>query len=484
MPSPWKASPLWQRLLVALLIVAVGSAIRAIFFGGLGRGIPYLLYFPAVTLAALYGGLAAGLLATISSAALAFFWIQRGFLSPVETMAMAVFITSGAMISLVCEAMHRAQARVEWVREQAEQAEARLRETNEYLDSLFNYANAPIIVWDPQFKVTRFNRAFESLTGRSANEVIGNTLELLFPPAFVESSMALIKKTTGGERWETVEIPILRQDGATRTLLWNSATVFAPDGKKPMATIAQGQDITARKETEAQLQRTLADLDRSNKELEQFAYVASHDLQEPLRMVGSYTQLLAQRYQGQLDDKAQKYIRYAVDGALRMQTLVNDLLAYSRVGTRSKPPGPTDVQAVLNEATQNLAAAIAEARAIITNDDLPTVRADPSQLVLVFQNLLANAIKFHGEDLPRIHVSARDQGDAWLFSVRDNGIGIEPQHAERVFVIFQRLHTRAEYPGTGIGLAVCRRIVERHGGKIWFESELGKGTTFFFTVPK
>jgi signal transduction histidine kinase len=239
-----------------------------------------------------------------------------------------------------------------------------------------------------------------------------------------------------------------------------------------------------REAAEAQLQRSLADLERSNQELEQFAYVASHDLQEPLRMVSSYTQLLAQRYEGQLDDKAKKYIHYAVDGAIRMQTLINDLLAYSRVGTQAKPLEPTDSHAALGEAIRNLAAMIEENRAVITNDDLPTVRADAAQLVLLFQNLLANAIKFRRQDLPRVHLSAQDQGREWVFAVKDNGIGIAPQHAERAFVIFQRLHTREEYPGNGIGLAVCQRIVERHAGKIWFESEPGKGSTFFFTVPK
>jgi light-regulated signal transduction histidine kinase (bacteriophytochrome) len=201
-------------------------------------------------------------------------------------------------------------------------------------------------------------------------------------------------------------------------------------------------------------------------------------------MVSSYTQLLAQRYEGQLDDTARKYIHYAVDGAIRMQTLINDLLAYSRVGTRSQPLAPTDSHSALGEAIRNLVVMIEENHAIVTNDDLPTVRADASQLVLVFQNLLANAIKFRREDLPRVHVYAQDHGREWVFSVQDNGIGIAPQHAERVFVIFQRLHTREEYPGTGIGLAVCQRIVERHGGKIWFESEPGKGATFFFTMPK
>jgi PAS domain S-box-containing protein len=274
-----------------------------------------------------------------------------------------------------------------------------------------------------------------------------------------------------------------RKDGQLRLLAWRCRVLKDENGNVTGA-LSSARDITEHKAAEVQLTRTLAELERSNKELEQFAYVASHDLQEPLRMISSFTQLLAQRYEGQLDDKAQQYIRYAVDGALRLQTLIDDLLAYSRVGTRGQPLEPADSHAVLGEAIRNLVATIGENRAIITNDDLPMVRADAAQLVLVFQNLLSNAIKFRREEVPRVHVSAQDHGGEWVFSVQDNGIGIEPQHAERIFVIFQRLHTREEYPGTGIGLAVCKRIVERHGGKIWFESEPGNGTKFFFSVPK
>lgn len=201
-------------------------------------------------------------------------------------------------------------------------------------------------------------------------------------------------------------------------------------------------------------------------------------------MVASYTQLLAERYHDKLDDKAKKYIDYAVDGAVRMQGLIGDLLGYSRVHTQGKPLAPTDSCAVLDEALANLEVAIEESRAMVTKGDLPTVRADAGQLVLVFQNLVANAIKFHGAEPPRVQVSSRDLGHEWLFSIKDNGIGIESQYADKVFVIFQRLHAREEYPGTGIGLALCKRIVERHGGRIWFESEPEKGSTFFFTIPK
>ena len=242
-------------------------------------------------------------------------------------------------------------------------------------------------------------------------------------------------------------------------------------------------DITERKRAKEKLKLTLADLERSNRELEQFAYVASHDLQEPLRMVSSYTQLLARRYQGKLGADADEFIAYAVDGANRMQGLINDLLAYSRVGARVKGFEPADCTAVLDQALANLKAAIDKNGAVVTHDPLPTVMADNLQLVQLFQNLIGNAIKFHVEEPPRIHILAEQKGNEWVFSIRDNGIGIEPQYAERIFVIFQRLHAREEYPGTGIGLAICKKIVERRGGRIWVESQPGIGSTFYFTIP-
>ncbi|ULA58301.1 MAG: Putative Sensor histidine kinase with MCP region [Nitrospira sp.] len=235
--------------------------------------------------------------------------------------------------------------------------------------------------------------------------------------------------------------------------------------------------------TRQDLETSVAELGRSNADLQQFAYVASHDLQEPLRMVSSYTQLLARRYRGKLDADADEFIAYAVDGATRMQKLIQDLLAYSRVSTGSQPFESTPMGAVLSYAMDNLLSAIKDSQAVVTHDRLPTVRGDAKQLAQVFQNLLSNAIKFHGEGPPRIHISARRKEDEWLFSVRDEGIGIDPQFAGRIFVIFQRLHTRAEYPGTGIGLAICKKIVERHGGRMWVESESGKGATFWFSIP-
>jgi len=256
------------------------------------------------------------------------------------------------------------------------------------------------------------------------------------------------------------------------------------DHDKVVAGVVVFMDITEHKQMEQLLRTTLAEVERSNKDLEQFAYVASHDLQEPLRMVTSYVQLLAQRYEGQLDAKAQKYIHYAVDGALRMQTLINDLLAYSRIGMPDQIWQATAIQAVLDEALRNLDGVIAANQAVIDHAILPTVPGNATQLVMLFQNLISNAIKFHGAEPPRIQITAQDRDSEWLFTIKDNGIGIEPQHAARVFIIFQRLHTREEYPGTGIGLAICQRITHQHGGKIWFESTPGDDTTFFFTLSK
>jgi len=231
------------------------------------------------------------------------------------------------------------------------------------------------------------------------------------------------------------------------------------------------------------LEESIDELARSNADLQQFAYVASHDLQEPLRMVASYTQLLARRYKGKLDSDADQFIGYAVDGAIRMKRLINDLLTYSRVTAQDKVFELVDCNGLLEEALSNLRVAVEENRAVVTHDPLPTVMADGGQLGQLFQNLIGNAIKFRGKEPPQVYVSAERRTGEWLFSVRDNGIGVDPQYAERIFVIFQRLHNREEYPGTGIGLALCKKIVERHGGRIWVASQTGQGATFHFTLP-
>lgn len=275
------------------------------------------------------------------------------------------------------------------------------------------------------------------------------------------------------------------QRGGTNKERWMSTTkVPIRDRSGKIVGIAGiSRDVSDRIEVEDTLRRTAAELARSNEELQQFAYVASHDLQEPLRMVASYTQLLARRYRDKLDDDGLEFINYAVDGATRMQRLIQDLLAYSRVGTRGDAFEPVPLSRALERALANLKVALEEAGAVITNDPLPTLHGDLSQLAQLFQNLIGNAIKFRREESPRVHISAQRQGGDWLISVSDNGIGIEAEYAERIFVIFQRLHGKAEYPGSGIGLSICKKIVARHGGSIWVEGRLGEGSTFHMKFP-
>ena len=238
-----------------------------------------------------------------------------------------------------------------------------------------------------------------------------------------------------------------------------------------------------RRRAEEELAQKVAELARSNAELEQFAYVASHDLQEPLRMIANYTQLLAERYRGKLDEQADKYIDYSVGGAMRMQALIQDLLKFSRVGRQEIERRSTDCRLVVEQALKNLQAAVQESSAVVKWNGLPVVMADPAQLAQVFQNLIANAIKFHGPDTPLIQIDSEKKDDEWVLTVSDNGIGIPAENWQDIFVIFRRLHTRTEYSGNGIGLSICKKIIERHGGKIWIEAQAKPGSSFKFTLP-
>jgi PAS domain S-box-containing protein len=287
-------------------------------------------------------------------------------------------------------------------------------------------------------------------------------------------------KESGYLRYPQLELR--RPDGVH---LWVSVTEVIMTSPGAVETVVYGlmQDVTGQRGAEDELAHKTEQLAKSNADLEQFAYVASHELQEPLRMVARYTEMLAQRYQGKLDTDADRFIGYAVDGARRMQQLVDDLLTYSRVGTRGRPFQTTDTEAVLNEAVRQLKANIDASGAVITHDSLPTVVADEAQMVQLFQNLLGNAIKFRREDTPRVHISAGLMGRDWVFAFQDNGVGIEPQDSERIFGIFQRAQTSGGPGGTGIGLALCKRIVDRHAGRIWVESRSGEGSVFKFAIP-
>ncbi len=280
-----------------------------------------------------------------------------------------------------------------------------------------------------------------------------------------------------------LEFSVRLPDGSVRHINGRGHLLRQDADHKSIRMVGVAQDITDFKHAEEALLRRTNELARSNTELEQFAYVASHDLQEPLRMVSSYMQLLSRRYQGKLDADADEFIAFAVDGAKRMQQLINDMLAFSRVTTKGHEFKPVEADAALKVALVNLKVAIEESHAKVTSDPLPVVKADSGQLTQLFQNLIGNAIKFRGKEPPRVQVSAKRRAKEWEFTVQDNGIGIEPQHMERIFVIFQRLHTAAEFPGTGIGLAICKKIAERHGGRLWVTSEPGAGSAFHFTIP-
>ena len=243
------------------------------------------------------------------------------------------------------------------------------------------------------------------------------------------------------------------------------------------------RDITERKRVQKALEQSKLDLERSNTDLERFASIASHDLREPLRAVSGFANLLAKHYGDRLDAEAEEYIDYILDGTKRLQGLIDALLAYSQVGTRGNAFKPTNCEEIIKRVTSNLTVAIEESEAVLTHDPLPTVMGDRVQLEQLFQNLISNAIKFRGKDRPEVHIGLVNKNVEWEFSIQDNGIGIDPQFTDRIFVIFQRLHTQDEYPGAGLGLAICKRIVERHGGHIWVESEFGKGSTFYFTIP-
>lgn len=367
------------------------------------------------------------------------------------------------------------------------QAERALRRTEAQFRRFFDDAPIGKVMTAPGGGLLRVNKAFCEMLGYDDGELANVSFATITHPDDIPQSRECIRQLLGGERdTYSMEKRYLTRDGRA---VWTHVTtrLQRDEEGKPLHFLTHILDISERKRADERLQATVAELRRSNEELEQFAYVASHDLQEPLRMVSSYTQLLRQRYRDKLDAEGNEFIDYAVDGAKRMQRLIQDLLMYSRVTTKGGPLEPVDVHEALEVAVSSLQVSIRETAALVTNEPLPVVRGDPTQVTQLLQNLIGNALKFHkpGES-PRVHISAARGGEDprfWTFRVADQGIGIDPKYFGRLFVIFQRLHTRHEYPGTGIGLALCKRIVERHSGRIWIESELGKGTTCLFTLP-
>ncbi len=348
---------------------------------------------------------------------------------------------------------------------------------------LLDAVGQAVIVTETSGAIIYWNKAAEETYGWSKAEVMGqNILEITPTLISKEEGAEIMARLRAGESWSG-EFPVQRRDGSFIPAIVTDTPIRDDEGNLS-AIIGVTTDITERKAAEEKIAHYAAELERSNRDLEQFAYIISHDLREPLRTITGYLGLLGSRYRSQLDDKADLYIDYAVTGAERMQEMIRALLDLSRVGTRGKPFVPVDVERVLTRVLDSLEQAIVETGAEINYEPLPTVMADKVQLAQVFQNLIANALKFRRVDVPpRVDISAERQEGAWLFSVTDNGIGIDPEQKKRLFKVFQRLHTNAEYPGVGIGLALCRHIVERHRGKIWIESVPGKGATFKFTLP-
>jgi len=364
------------------------------------------------------------------------------------------------------------------------QAERELRQSEARFRSLTGLSSDWYWEQDEELRLTFMSSRFVERTGIDPAPFIGRKRWEEPAPNLTESDW--VRHRAQLERREPFfdfEMERVSPDGNSVWLSVSGEPVF--EDRKFRGYRGVGTDITERKRAQVALRAAYDELARSNAELQQFAYVASHDLQEPLRMIGSYTQLLERRYGEKLDADAREFMDFIVDGATRMKQLIEDLLAFSRVGTRGKELRPVQAQSALDRALINLRAAIESSDAQITHDALPDVTADDSQLTQLFQNLIGNAIKFKNKDEPvRIHVGVHDAGDEWRFSVSDNGIGIEPQYFERIFMVFQRLHTRDEYAGTGIGLAICKKVVDRHHGRIWVESVYGKGSTFVFTLPK
>jgi PAS domain S-box-containing protein len=368
---------------------------------------------------------------------------------------------------------------------ESKEAQEHLAQMESRYRGLLEAAPDAMVVVNSATEIVLLNAQAETQFGYHRDELLGQKVTNIIPDGFAarlvadgtrSAAEALAQQIGAG-----VELVGRRKDGSEFPL----EIMLSPlDSTEGMLVTAAIRDISARKRSEEQLVKTVGELRRSNDELQQFAYVSSHDLQEPLRMVASYTQLLANRYKGRLDSDADEFIGFAVDGCNRMKGLIQDLLAYSRSGTNGHALCEVSGEDALEGALRNLGMMIEQSDAVVTHDPLPAIMTDETQLIQILQNLVGNAIKYHGTEAPRVHVSATNGGEEWLFAVRDNGLGIAPEYFERIFIIFQRLHGRTEFEGTGIGLAICKKLVERLGGRIWVESQPAKGSTFYFTLPQ
>jgi PAS domain S-box-containing protein len=348
---------------------------------------------------------------------------------------------------------------------------------------LLEAAPDAMVVVNVAGEIVLLNLQAEHQFGYRRDELVGQKVTNIIPDGFAERIVADSTRSAADALAQQIgtgiELSGRRKDGSEFPIEIMLSPLASADGILVTAAV---RDISARKSAEKNLLHAVEELKRSNDELEHFAYVASHDLQEPLRMVASYTQLLAKRYKGRLDSDADEFIAFAVDGSNRMQQLIQDLLAFSRAGADGKAAKNIASEVALQSALQNLQAMVDESGAVVTHDPLPVITIDDTLLIQIFQNLIGNAVKYRGADTPRVHISAAMHENEWIFSVRDNGLGIDSQYFDKIFVLFQRLHGRNEFAGTGIGLAICKKIVERHGGQISVESQPGIGSTFCFSL--
>jgi PAS domain S-box-containing protein len=369
--------------------------------------------------------------------------------------------------------------------------EEELKKSSIYNRKLIETSLDPLVTIGPDGKITDVNMATEKVTGFPRDELVGTDFADYFTKPEDAKTGYLQVFRDGTVRDYPLEIK--HKDGVLTPVLYN-ASVYKDQSGEVVGVFAAARDITERKKAEEELQEYWKSLEeqvklrteelaKSNADLKQFAYVASHDLREPLRMISSFLQLLERRYKDQLDEDANEFIGFAVDGAKRLDTMIMDLLEYSRVANKEIQFTDVDLVEVMDQIKSNLNILIKENSTQIIYDSLPIIRGDENQMVILLQNIIINAIKYRREETPKIRVSAEKNGDEFVFSVKDNGIGIDPQHLERIFTIFQRLHNHEEYEGSGIGLAIAHRIVHQHGGEIWAESQPGKGSTFYYTMP-
>jgi PAS domain S-box-containing protein len=476
--------------------MAAAVLIRKYLFGALGLRIVWVTFYPMVMIVSLFCGWLTGTCSAVMSCLIVLYcwplFADQPFIKDYgDRLGIVAFLFNCVLISVIAEMalrsrknleqksvdFHHANRKLHSEDVRRKQVEEELRSTNSYLDNLFNYANAPIIVWDHNFRITRFNKAFEILTGRTADDVIGCDIAILFPPDQIESSMTLIKSTLSGERWESVEIPIINVSAAVSIVLWNSANVYAGDGTTPVSTIAQGHDITQRKRAEQELHN-------KNSELERFSYTVSHDLKSPLITIQTYAGMIMNDLQAGNYARVQADMKRVEDAAAKMTDLLNDLLELSRVGMSMSQPTLVEMNNLVNDTLLQLAGSINRSHAeVVVQPDLPAVYGDPKRIAEVVQNMIENAIKYSGDQAPlRIEIGAGIDGKSAVFRVSDTGKGIEARFHESIFGLFNKLDAKSE--GTGVGLALVKRIVEAHGGRVWVESAgAGTGSTFFFTLP-